>query len=36
MKPKYLGGRVKVELNLPNYVIKTDLNNATGIDINFC
>ena len=27
-----LGGKVKVELDLPNYATKTDLKNATGID----
>ena len=31
-KPKSLGGKVKVELDLSNYVIKTDLKKATGID----
>ena len=29
---KSLGGKVKVELDLPNYATKTDLKNATGID----
>ena len=27
-----LGGKVKVELDLPNYATKTDLKNVTGID----
>ena len=31
-EPKSLGGKVKVELDLSNYAIKTDLKNATGID----
>ena len=31
-EPKSLGGKVKVELNLPNYAAKTDLKNVTGID----
>ena len=31
-EPKSLGGKVKVELDLSNYVIKTDLKKATGID----
>ena len=30
--PKYLGGKVKFELDLPNFATKTDLKNATGID----
>ena len=32
-KPNSLG--VKVELDLPNYVTKTDLKNATGADTYF-
>ena len=31
-EPKSLGGKVKVELDLSNYAIKTDLKNTTGID----
>ena len=31
-QPKSWGGRVKVELDLSNYVTKTDLKNATGGD----
>ena len=31
---KSLGGRVKVELDLSNYVTKADLKNATGVDIS--
>ena len=31
-EPKYLGGRVKVELDLSNYATKADLKNATGVD----
>ena len=31
-EPKSLGGRVKVELDLPNYVTKVDLKTATGVD----
>ena len=31
-EPKSLGGKVKVELDLSNYVTKTDLKNATGVD----
>ena len=29
---KYLGGRVKVGLDLSNYATKTDLKNTTGVD----
>ena len=31
-EPKSSGGRVKVELCLSNYAIKTDLKNVTGVD----
>ena len=31
-EPKSSGGRVKVELDLSNYVTKTNLKNATGFD----
>ena len=31
-EPKSLGGKVKVELDLSNYAIKTDLKNTTWID----
>ena len=31
-EPKSSGGRVKVELDLPNYATKVDLKNATGVD----
>ena len=31
-KPKYLGEGVKLELDLPNYAMKTDLKKATGVD----
>ena len=31
-KPKFLGGNVKVELNLSNYVTKADLKQETGVD----
>ena len=31
-KLKLLGGNVKVELDLSNYVTKADLKNATGVD----
>ena len=33
-EPKYSEGRVKVELDLYNYVTKSDLKNATGVDIS--
>ena len=33
-EPKPSGGREKVELDLSNYVIKADLQNATGPDIS--
>ena len=33
-EPKSLGGRVKVELDLSNYATKTDLKNATGVDMS--
>ena len=32
-EPKYLEGRVKAELDLPNYATKANLKNATGADI---
>ena len=28
-------GKVKVQLDLPNYATKTDLKNATGIDASY-
>ena len=31
-EPKFLGRKVKVELDLSNYATKTDLENATGVD----
>ena len=31
-EPKYLRGKVKVELELSNYATKTNLKNATGVD----
>ena len=31
-EPKSLGERLKIELNLSNYVTKVDLKNATGIN----
>ena len=31
-EPKYLGGKVKIELDLSNYAIKADLKYATGVD----
>ena len=31
-KAKYLGGRVKVELDLSDYATKADLKNATCVD----
>ena len=31
-KPKSFGGRVKTELDLPNYPTKADLKNAIGVD----
>ena len=31
-EPKSLTGRVKVELDFPNYSRKADLKNATGVD----
>ena len=31
-KPKSSGWRVKVELHFSNYAIKSDLENATGVD----
>ena len=33
-EPKSLAGRVKVELDLPNYATKADLKNAAGVDIS--
>ena len=35
-EPKSSGGRVKVELDLPNYATKADLKNATGCDTFKC
>ena len=32
LEPKSFGRRVKVELDLTNYVTKADLKNATGVD----
>ena len=32
LKPKSLGGRMKVVLDLSNYATKADLKNATGVD----
>ena len=31
-KPKFLGGRVKVELDLSNYATKADLKKAVGVN----
>ena len=31
-EPKYLGEKVKVELDLSSYATKADLKNATGVD----
>ena len=31
-EPKSSGGRLKVELDLPNYAAKADLKNATDVD----
>ena len=31
-EPKYLGGRVKVELDFSKYVTKSDVKNVSGID----
>ena len=31
-KPKYFGGKIKVELNLSNHTKKADLKNAVGVD----
>ena len=31
-KPKYLGGKVKIELDLSNYATKVDLKNKTLVD----
>ena len=31
-EPKSFGGRVKVELDFSNYLTKTNLKNATGVD----
>ena len=33
-EPKSLGRRVKVELDLSNYATKTDLKNATSLDMS--
>ena len=34
LKPKSLEANVKAELDLPNYATKTDLKNATKLDIS--
>ena len=34
-KPDSLGANPKVELDSSNFVIKTDLKNAMGVDISF-
>ena len=31
-KPKYFGGKIKVELDLSNHTTKADLKNAAGVD----
>ena len=31
-KPKYFGGKIKVELNLSNHTTKAELKNAVGVD----
>ena len=31
-KPKYFGGKIKVELNLSNHTTQADLKNAVGVD----
>ena len=31
-QPKFLGGRLKVELDMTNYATKSDLINDTGVD----
>ena len=37
LKPKSLGGNVKVEFDLPNYTTKVDFENTTRIDTSgFC
>ena len=35
-EPKYLGGRVKVELDLYDYATKADLKHTTGVDTSKC
>ena len=35
-KTKSLGSNEKVELDLPNYAIKADLKNATGVNTSDC
>ena len=35
-EPKSSRGKVKVELILSNYATKTNLKNATGVDISNC
>ena len=32
-EPKSLGRKVRIELDLSNYATKTNLKNATGVDI---
>ena len=34
--PKSLGGRVKVQLDLSNYAVKSNLKTATGADTSKC
>ena len=33
-KPKSLGGRMKVKLDLSNYATKADFKSATGVDLS--
>ena len=35
LEPKSLGGKVKVEIDLSNYVTITDLKNAAGFDTSY-
>ena len=36
LKPKFLGAKIKVELDMSNYATKTDFKNATGVDTSSC
>ena len=36
LKPKFLGAKIKVELDMSNYATKRDFKNATGVNTSSC